>query len=155
MTQRGRRGRTGRVSSPPWWLSGWSRSRTANTTALTGQLRVLCRGERAQPPRPGAPVSGVGIPPSSLLATWGHRARQGVLQGRRNPARRGMVAALGACRAVRPRIRVILGAEEPEPTSSSLVHGPVAADSKIFSQGNCLPQIQCHFCREAFPDLPD
>lgn len=63
--------------------------------------------------------------------------------------------APGACRAVRPRIRVILGAEEPEPTPSSLVHGPVAADSKIFSQGNYLPKIQCHFCREAFPDLRD
>lgn len=41
-----------------------------------------------------------------------------------------MVVAPGACRAVRPRIGVILGDEQPEPTSSSLVRGPVAADSK-------------------------
>lgn len=51
-----------------------------------------------------------------------------------------MVVAPGACRAVRPRIGVILGAKQPEPTSSSLVHGPVTADSKYSLKESVSPK---------------
>lgn len=65
-----------------------------------------------------------------------------------------MVVAPGACRAVRPRIGVILGAEQPEPTSSSLVRGPVAADSKHSLKERVSPKSNVTSSGRPFLTLP-
>lgn len=66
-----------------------------------------------------------------------------------------MVVAPGACWAVRPRIRVILGAEQPEPTPSSLVHGPVAADSKFSLKETVSPKSNVTSSGRPALTLPD
>lgn len=125
-------------------------------TALLGWLRVLYRGagawamcpHGAQPPRPGAPVSGVGIllqPPAS----WGPRGRARAAPRSPEPSQERAGSGSRGLPGCPPGSGLFLGAEESEPTPS-LVHRPVAADSKIFSQRNCLPKSNVTSARRPF-----
>lgn len=79
----------------------------------------------------------LGIPPLPFLPPG--CPGQGKDRSKVVETRLGNGMAPVACRAVRLRIRVILGAEQPEGAPPPLFTGQWLL-TQIFSQGNCLPQ---------------